>query len=308
MKIAIAGGTGFVGRALTKYLLKRGHEVIIFTRKILHSNDENLTYMQMFTNYAELLPILDGLDAIINLAGESINSGRWTSKRKQLIVNSRVKTTKEIVRIIQRTPVKPKVFINASAVGFYGTSTTATFTEADEVDGNDFLATTVRKWENEAQQATVDGVRTVYCRFGIILDKLEGALPKITLPYQLFCGGTIGSGQQWVSWIHIEDVVRGISFLIENNQINGAVNFTSPNPETMKNFGKILGRTLKRPHWLPVPEFILKILLGEMSMLVLKGQKVLPAKLETHGFSFSYPTLETAFSDIYAPVRATNNV
>lgn len=162
------------------------------------------------------------------------------------------------------------------------------------------MAETVHAWENTAMKADSDfGIRTVLCRFGIILDKYDGALPRMALPYQLFAGGTVGSGDQWVSWVHLKDVIRGIQFCIENERLSGPVNFTAPYPVTMKEFGKTLGSVLHRPHWLPVPEIALKLILGEMSILVLEGQKVLPAKLEENGFTFLFPDLKSALKDIY---------
>lgn len=299
MKVAIAGGTGFVGRALTKKLLNRGDQVVIFTRKNKVSTEKNIEYIQWLQHDQQYGQAINDIDVIINLAGESINSGRWTNKRKQLILNSRIETTTEIVRIIEQMPAKPKALIQASAIGYYGTSTTNTFTEEKQTPGDDFLATTVKLWEQTAQQATDLGVRTVFCRFGIILDKSDGALPRIAFPYHYFIGGKIGNGQQWVSWIHLEDVVRGILFTIDNENIHGAVNFTAPSPVTMNTFGKQLSHVLNRPHWLPVPAFMLKMLLGEMSILVIAGQKVLPHQLEQNGFVFHYPQLEKALSDIY---------
>lgn len=216
------------------------------------------------------------------------------------IKNSRLLVTESILKIISQLNKKPTALINASAVGIYGTSNLKTFTEDSKETGNDFLAETVHAWENTAMKADSDfGIRTVLCRFGIILDKYDGALPRMALPYQLFAGGTVGSGDQWVSWVHLKDVIRGIQFCIENERLSGPVNFTAPYPVTMKEFGKTLGSVLHRPHWLPVPEIALKLILGEMSILVLEGQKVLPAKLEENGFTFLFPDLKSALKDIY---------
>lgn len=299
MKVAILGGTGFVGRALTEQLINNGHQVMIISRNKHRTEKRHLQYVQLTAGETSFPPVLEEVDAFINLAGERINGGLWTKKRKQQILDSRLGTTNMVVRIIQQMKTKPKVLINASAVGFYGTSETATFTETNHTPGKDFLARTVKKWEDTALQATTEGVRTVFCRFGIILSRSGGALPTIALPYHFFAGGTVGSGQQWVSWIHLKDVVRGILFLLKNKEIEGAVNFTAPNPEKMKDFGQHLGRALRRPHWLPVPAFLLKTVLGEMSVMVLEGQKVLPAKLTEYGFRFQYPELKATFEDIY---------
>jgi len=299
MRIAIAGGTGFVGEALTKELIKQGHEVFILTRKRKESDSKRVSYIQWLNDGDQPEKDLGEIHAIINLAGESINSGRWTEERKKRILNSRIQATEEVLRIINNLSTTPKVLVNASAIGYYGTSLTLTFTETSPSQGSDFLATTVKAWEQKAAEAKRLDVRTVFCRFGIILDQQEGALPRIALPYQLFAGGTVGSGEQWVSWIHINDVIRGILFTLENENMIGPVNFTTPKPLSMKAFGRTLGRVLNRPHWIPAPSFALKFLLGEMSTLVLEGQKVLPDKLIEAGFKFQFSELETALSNIY---------
>lgn len=300
MRIAIAGGTGFVGSALVKKLLDKKHELFILTRNTAdkHSS-KNLQYVQWLNDDDSPEDALESIDVFINLAGESINSGRWTDERKQRILNSRITATREVLRIISRLEEKPYTLINASAVGYYGTSRNETFTEANRKSGTDFLAETVRRWEDEASKAEEFEVRTVFCRFGIILEKNDGALPRMSLPYKLFAGGPVGTGEQWVSWIHLDDVVNGILYCLEHEKLQGPVNFTSPNPLTMKEFGKILGEVLNRPHWLPAPGFALKIALGEMSTLVLEGQKVLPEKLQALGYDFLYPDLRSALRNIY---------
>lgn len=298
MKIAIAGGTGFVGKALSELLLRDGHELFILTRNIKNKRDRRgVTHIEWFGENSRPEKKLNGVDALINLSGESINN-RWTSKTKQEILNSRVKASQEMARIIQRLDQKPHVYMQASAVGFYGTSLTDTFTENDEKCGDDFLARVVSKWEQEGRQIAEMGIRTVFMRFGVILDRLEGALPRIVLPYKLFAGGTIGKGEQWLSWIHIDDVCRMIRFAIEHEIIEGVMSVTAPNPVKMKEFGKTIANVLNRPHWLPVPSFALKILLGEMSLLVLEGQRVLPKKAQQHGFQFRYEHLYDALEHI----------
>lgn len=300
MKIAIAGGTGFVGKALTKDLLNKGHEVFILTRTSKKTSQEKLHYVQWLSPQSKPEKELDGLDAFINLAGESINSGRWTESRKERILKSRLDATQEVIRILEKLDHKPRVLINASAIGIYGTSLSKTFTENDTSYGQDFLASTVSAWESSALEAEQHGVRVVLCRFGIILDRTEGALPRIALPYRLFAGGTVGNGQQWLSWIHLEDVIRGIQFAIERDDLYGPVNFTAPQPIRMKEFGRTLGKILHRPHWMPAPGIALKLLLGEMSLLVLEGQEVLPEKLLLHDFRFAFPTLPPALKNIFS--------
>lgn len=300
MKIAITGGTGLVGKALANEWIKHGAEVYILTRNSArNTNTSQLKYVQWQNDGDQPELSLEGVDMIVNLAGESINAGRWTEAQKKRILESRIHSTEAVVDIISKLTVKPKVLVNASAVGYYGTSTTQTFTEDDSKAGTDFLAHTVQEWEKTAMKAVELGVRTVCCRFGIVLAEKEGALPRIALPYQLFAGGTVGSGEQWVSWIHLNDAVRALMFVAENKQISGPVNITAPQPVKMKAFGKILGKVLHRPHWIPAPSFALKLLLGEMSMLVLEGQKVLPKKLEQYGYTFLYPDLQGALQQIY---------
>lgn len=299
MKIAIAGGTGFVGSALTEYLLSQNHEVYILTRSSAKSSSHrNLSYVEWLQENSQPEQSLNNIDAFINLAGESISSGRWTEQRKRRILETRINSTRAIIDILSKLETKPSVFINASAVGYYGVSLNEAFTEKSTIHGSDFLAQTVKSWEDEAQKASSLGIRTVLCRFGIILGKNEGALPRILLPYKLFIGGTVGSGEQWLSWVHIEDVVHMIEFAILNKQLSGTVNVTAPNPVKMNEFGKTIAETMNRPHWLPAPSFALKYLLGEMSMIVLEGQKALPNKLQQFGYHFSYSHLNQALKNL----------
>jgi hypothetical protein len=300
MKIAIAGGTGFVGKALTAELVEKRHEVVILTRREIKANkSEGIRYVQWLSSKADPIHALQGTDIFINLAGESINSGRWTDKRKQRILDSRIGAVREILAIIKKMDIKPTALINASAIGIYGISAEKVFTEEDKSSGNDFLSQTVMEWEKEAVNASQLDIRTALCRFGIILAKQEGALPKIAFPYKSFIGGPIGAGQQWMSWIHIDDVIKGISFIIENKNIHGPVNFTAPHPVTMAEFGQTLAEVIHRPHWLTVPSFAFRLLLGEMSTLVVDGQKVLPNKLLENGYPFQYPELKLALKNIF---------
>jgi uncharacterized protein len=300
MKIAIAGGTGFVGKALTSDLLQNGHEVFILSRNpVKLTKNANLHFIQWLSSECSPENFLQDVEVFINLAGESINSGRWTLERKRTILQSRLKSTEAINHLITKLHPIPKVLINASAVGIYGTSLSKTFTELNTTIGSDFLAQTVDDWEQKASEVSSLGIRTIFCRFGIILDKSEGALPRITMPYKFFAGGTVGSGEQWVSWIHLADVIKAIQFAMTIEEIHGPVNFTAPHPVKMKEFGKTVGSVLHRPHWLPAPSLALRLALGEMSTLVLEGQKVLPEKLEGHGYQFSYPSLKPALENIF---------
>lgn len=296
MKIAITGGTGLVGRALTNELLHNGHEVFILTRQVKELNSSNVQFVKWLNPGDKPENQLEGIDAIVNLAGATIN-GRWTEEYKQKIIDSRIKATTEVKRIIQSLKNKPDVLVNASAVGYYGTSMSGEFNEQSD-PGNDFLADTVQRWEAAASEAKEFGTRVVLSRFGLILDKNGGALPRIILPYKFFGGGKVGTGDQWLSWIHVTDVVSGLILAIESSKLEGPVNFVAPSPVTMDQFGRTLSKVMERPHWLPVPAFALKVALGEMSMLVLEGQKAIPEKLLSAGFSFQYPELEKALREI----------
>ncbi|MEI5908554.1 TIGR01777 family oxidoreductase [Bacillus spongiae] len=297
MKIAITGGTGFIGKHLVKALLKHEHEVYVLTRHPYEHYDEKVKYIEWLTEGSKPEDLLVGIDAFINLAGEPINNGRWTKKQKEKIIQSRRETTREVLRIMEALPIPPSVFINASAIGYYNASNEMNYTESSTETGTDFLANTVVEWETEASKAEQLPLRVAYARFGIILGQDGGALPRMALPYKFFIGGPVGSGRQWLSWIHIEDVCKAIIFIL-NHSIKGPVNIVAPNPLQMDEFGHILGQVIQRPHWLPVPSPVMKAVLGEMSTLVLDGQKVIPEVLLKNGFDFSYPTLKPALKDL----------
>lgn len=293
-RVLITGGTGFVGSALTKHLKSHGDEVYILTRKEKQSQAQGVHYIQWMGSKEPKLP---QIDAVVNLAGESIN-GRWTDEKKIAILNSRLKVTEELLNLVVKMPQKPAVWVNASAIGYYGTSETQVFTEQTEEHGSDFLAEVVKAWETKAKGAESLGIRTVLTRFGLILGRDGGVLPQLSQPYRFFAGGTVGSGDQWVSWVHIDDAVELIRDAIENAQYIGPVNVTSPHPVTMREFGQATGDVMHRPHWLPAPSFAFKLLFGEMSMLILKGQQVIPEKAQKLGFHFTYPHLKGALHDL----------
>jgi uncharacterized protein len=300
MKIAITGGSGFVGQAVTDELVDHQHEVVILTRNPdKYENRPGITYVKWLTDDAHPQKDLEGTEVFINLAGESINSGRWTEERKKRIINSRISSTQEVIELMKNLTDQPTCLINASAIGYYPSSTANTYTEASTEKAHDFLGETVQIWEKEASKAEHHRFRVVYTRFGIILGDDGGALPRMALPYKMFAGGTVLPGNQWMSWVHITDVARAIRFAAENEAVSGPVNVTAPTPLRMKEFGIILGSVLGRPHWIPVPPFALKLAMGEMSQLVLDGQKVLPSVLSENGFQFEYTELESALVNIY---------
>lgn len=299
MHVVIAGGSGFVGQVLQDQLLQAGCEVTILTRNLEKvQQTERLHAVQWLVPGSNPEQKLSAIDALINLAGESINGLRWTKAKKTRIIESRMAVTREMNRIIGQLERKPEVLINASAVGYYGMSKTRTFTESDTSTATDFLAEVVQDWETEAMKAEQYGVRTVVARLGIVLGN-GGALPLMTLPYKLGAGGTIASGEQWVSWVHVEDVAGLIHFVLTHPDITGPVNVTAPEPLPMKEFGKTIAHVLRRPHWLPVPSFALKVLLGEMSAMLIDGQRVLPEKALQHKYLFKHPRLEHALQDLW---------
>ncbi|QKY68259.1 TIGR01777 family oxidoreductase [Lentibacillus sp. CBA3610] len=292
MNIMITGGTGFVGRHLTKALTEEDHHVYILTRSPeKHTNTEKKT----FISYNHSVEGMPAIQAVINLAGESL-FGYWTEKKKESIRTSRINTTRQVVQMMDQMETKPDVFISGSAVGFYGTSEDLIFTENTTQSGDDFLAEIVMEWEQTAKQAEELGIRTVFMRFGIILGK-EGALPLMKLPVKMFAGGRIGNGEQWISWIHVEDVVGLIQFCLFNQHINGPVNVTAPHPKRNKDFTHVLAKVLRRPDWIPAPSLPIRTVLGQMSLLILEGQYAFPQKAKENDFSFVYPYLQEALQE-----------
>ena len=248
MKIAVTGGSGFIGKRLISHLQKQGHEVINISRspRAVVEHVRTVTWDQLKTDSSAFA----GLDAIVNLAGESINQ-RWTAAAKERIVGSRLKAAEQVAQLVEHMEVKPKVVVNASGMSVYGTSETETFDERSPHRPVDFLSRVVEQWEDAADQ--IQGTRIVKVRVGLVLDGKEGAFPKMALPYKLGVGGPIGSGKQWLSWIHIDDMVRLIDFCIQNEAIIGPVNATAPNPVTNREFGRALGNAMRRPNLFPLP-------------------------------------------------------
>jgi uncharacterized protein (TIGR01777 family) len=237
-----------------------------------------------------------GCDAVVNLAGLPIAEERWTQARQQAILDSRRLTTAKLVEAIVNANPRPSVFVSASAIGYYGTSETAEFDETSPA-GNDFLAAVCKDWEAAAQQAKNAGTRLAILRLGIVLG-MGGALAKMLPPFKLFAGGPLGTGKQWFSWVHREDVVDLILYALQNSQVQGVLNATAPNPVRMNELCQTLGEVLKRPSWLPVPSFALELLLGDGAKVVLEGQKVLPKQTLASGFQYQYPTLKLALEEI----------
>lgn len=298
MKIVLAGCTGFIGKPLTKYLLEKGHEIISLVRKQDTSLPDKVK--QVIWNgkdQGEWSKELDGADAVVNLSGAGIADKKWTSERKKLLVESRVQSTTAIKTAIENATNKPKVWVNASAVGYYGNLPNDIATENTPA-GKDFLADTCRMWE-EATQGAETFTRLVILRIGVVLEKDGGALPKMAMPFKMFAGGHTGSGKQGFPWIHRDDVIGLIEFALKNEKVNGVINATAPELLTNKEFCKVLGRVLKRPSVFPVPAFMLKLMFGEMSAVLLEGQLVKPLRAQEYGYMFKYSTAENALKAIY---------
>ncbi len=291
----ITGGTGFVGTRLISELEKQAHHIYILTRNPeMYRNTATQTFLS-YDHHPEDLPTIHG---IINLAGDSL-FGYWTKTKKASIRSSRMETTERLLQMTRQLSKPPEVWINASAIGFYGTSEDLIFTEETTASGNDFLAEVVTEWEKTAQQATELGIRVVYARFGIILGREDGALPLMSLPVKMFAGTKMSDGEQWMSWIHIEDVVQLLLLCLQSEKIAGPVNFTAPEPKRNKEFTKMMATVLKRPFWpIPAPYPIIRMAIGEMSMLLLKGQCVLPNKAEEFHYRFRYPKLKDALTNL----------
>ncbi|AOX01573.1 TIGR01777 family protein [Moorena producens PAL-8-15-08-1] len=299
MKVAITGATGFVGRRLVERLQEEGHQPLILTRDSAKArkqfpNLETITYTP--TESGDWQNAIAGCDGVVNLAGAPIAEERWTPARKQEILNSRQLGTQKIVEAIALADPKPTVLVNASAIGYYGTSETVTFDETSPA-GDDFLAEVCQAWEGEAQKVKEADVRLVILRIGIVLGN-GGALAKMIPPFQMFAGGPIGSGRQWFSWIHRDDLVNLIIAGLTRPDMEGIFNATAPNPVLMSELCKAIGDVLNRPSWLPVPSVALEALLGEGATVVLEGQQVLPKRSTSYGWEYQYPTVKQALVDI----------
>ena len=298
MKILVSGSHGLVGKALVRSLTDDGHEVVRLVRGE-HAFGAPEVEWQPEQGRIDV-EHLEGIHAVVHLAGENIASGRWTEGKKRAIRESRVKGTALLSDALARVSRAPSVFLSASAIGYYGNRGDELLTEKS-APGKDFLAGVCSEWEAATRPAVEKGIRTACTRFGIILDPNEGALAKMLPPFRMGVGGRIGDGKQWMSWIALEDVVNGLKFLIEDESVHGPVNFVAPKPVTNAEFTKTLGRLLSRPTFFPVPAFAARLAFGEMAdALLLSSQRVEPSVLEEKGFKFSWPTLEPALRHLVA--------
>lgn len=299
MRVILTGGTGFIGCRLAARLVARGHDPVVFTRDASRSHDA-LHPKARVVSWADGAPewesLVDGAGGIVNLAGETI-AQRWTSGSKERIGRSRTAAVERLLGAIGKAKAKPGVVVNASAVGYYGPHGDEELSEESPA-GSDFLARTCVAWEEAARRFEALGIRTVRTRIGIVLGPEGGVLAKLLPLFRLGGGGPVGSGSQWMSWIHVEDLVDLFVWALETPEVTGVLNATAPRPVTNREFGKALGRALHRPAFAPAPALALKLALGEMSTLVLDGQRVLPRRALSLGFTFRHPELEGALGDL----------
>jgi uncharacterized protein len=295
MKILIGGSHGLVGTALIELLEAEGHEVFRLVRYAPHSKTE-IEWSP--DRYSIALARLEGFDAVVNLAGESIAEGRWTDEKKRRIRESRVKGTTLLGDALANLTDRPATFICASAIGYYGNRGDEILTE-NSAPGDGFLTEVCVEWEKATELATEKGIRVVNARFGVILDTKGGALKKMLQPFRMGVGGKIGSGKQWLSWIALTDVVRALNFAVNNDSLRGPVNFVAPNPVTNAEFTKTLGKVLSRPTLFPIPAFAARLAFGEMAdALLLASQRVEPERLKAAKYQFLYSELEAALRDV----------
>ena len=305
MRIIITGGSGLIGRALAERLAGKGHEVHILSRN--PDRVKGLVSGTVVEGWDGRTPqgwgplvnndSASGGTAVVNLAGESIASGRWRESRKRRLRESRLDSTRAVVEAVRKASDPPKVLLQGSAVGYYGPRQGGEVTE-ESPPGEDFLARLAVAWEQASEPVEALGVRRVLLRTGVVLAESGGALQKMALSFRFFAGGRVGDGKQVMSWIHLEDEVKAICFLLESPQAAGPFNLTAPQPVTNQEMTQALAERLGRPAFMAVPAFALKLALGEMSTIVLKGQRALPRRLQEEGFEFRYPVLESALADL----------
>ena len=303
MKVLVSGASGLVGSAIAEALRRDAHTVARLLRPESAGRPEptDVRWHEVSGDFDAAAA--EGADAVVHLAGASIAAGRWNDARKRLIRSSRVEATRHLVSALAKLARPPRLFVCASASGYYGDRGDEELTEQSS-PGNDFLATLARDWEAEAARAEQFGARTATLRFGLILSRRGGALPRMLRPFRLGLGGRLGSGKQWMSWVTLEEVVEIIRYALSNAAVRGPVNAVAPNPVRNAEFTAILGRVLRRPTIFPVPAFALRLGLGEMGdALLLGSQRILPRKLQQLGYSFQQSELEPALSALLGPVR-----
>jgi uncharacterized protein (TIGR01777 family) len=307
MRVFVTGGTGLVGTRLVRRLLGRGDQLVVLTRRYGAARQALGPGVELIEGdpmqAGPWMDKIDDCDAVVHLAGENVFARRWGKAFKQMLFDSRVQSTRNVAQAIVRKPQRPdgqaKVLVNASAIGYYGPHGDEEITE-ESPPGTDFLARLCVEWEEAAKSVESAGVRSTELRVGVVLDKEGGALAKMLPPFKLFAGGPVGSGKQWLSWIHHEDLVGLFVAALDTPDYRGAVNGAAPNPVTNKEFAKALGRALHRPAFVWTPGLALRVLLGEAANVITTGQRVLPRKALSLGFSFQYPTIDAALAEIFS--------
>lgn len=306
MRAFIAGGTGFLGSHLLATLRSRGEEPTVLSREGARATGLQAHGVKVIfgdvNQPGDWRAAVAGHDVVVNLVGESLAAGRWTPERKQAIRESRIQSTRVLVEACRQATPRPSTLVNASAIGYYGDNRTDNWLVESDPAGRDFLADLTMEWEQEAMTAEAFGMRVLCIRTGLVLGPDGGALPKMLPVFQRGLGGPLGSGHQWYSWIHVDDWVRLVLFCIEA-AMDGPVNAVAPNPVPMRAFARALGRVLHRPALLPVPEFVLRLALGDMADVLLSSQRVSPKKVRQAGFQFRFPDLEPALRNVIARMR-----
>lgn len=296
--ILITGGTGVIGKHLSEKFKEKGYSVAILSRVSRHDTDIRSYAWNIDKSEIEKLAI-ETADSIIHLAGANIGDKRWSNKRRQLIIDSRIKTGKLIFEKLKENKNKPKAFISASAIGFYGTITTNKIFSETDPPSSDFLGDTCRQWEQSADRFEELGIRTVKIRTGLVLTKQGGVLAKMILPINIGIGSAMGSGRQHMPWIHIDDLCGIYIKAVEDTEMTGAYNAVAPEHKTNKDFTKTLARVLKKPYWFPnIPALLLKLIFGKMSEILLKGSRVSSEKITSAGYRFKFTNLESALLDL----------
>jgi len=299
MNVLVLGGSGLIGRAFSKEMAASGHQVTILSRRpqaVGPSDGVKVVGWDGHTTdgWAEQV---ENTDAVVNLVGESIGGGLWTKERKRKILDSRLEAGKIVTAAFAGAKKRPAILMQVSAVGYYGANGSQPLTESSPA-GSDFLAQVAVRWEESTASVDRSGVRRIIIRTGVVLDRQEGILPRFLLPVRLFAGGPMGSGRQGISWIHLCDQARAMRFLLEHPSSQGVYNLTAPEAVSNADFGRAIARTLHRPYWIPVPSFALRMVLGEMSSLVLDGQFVRAARLQEAGFQFLFADVYSALKDL----------
>jgi uncharacterized protein len=302
MRVFVTGGTGLIGTRLVRQLLKRGDQAVVLSRRPEEAAKRFGPACTVVpgdpTQSGAWTDAVAGCDAVVNLAGENVFGRRWNAEVKALLHDSRVRATQNVADALRRqTDGRPRTLVNASAIGYYGPHGDEELTE-DSPPGDDFLARLCIDWEKSARAVEAAGVRCVTVRVGVVLDKEGGALAALLTPFKLGAGGPVGSGRQWMSWVHHEDMTGLFLLALDNPEARGPLNGTAPNPVTNREFGRALGRALHRPAFMPMPGFALRMMVGEAAEVILTGQRVLPRRAQQLGYAFKYPTLDAALQEI----------